>query len=239
MKSFIKIATFALASVAFYSQAALVETDWKNVGDKQATLDTQTGIEWLDLSLTAKVPLATLLTRMQSGDLVGWRFATESEVGTLNIHYDPSLHSTDLPYLSSTNGVTNAKMDPWRSLFGQTHSTERASIGVYQKDDGQWGMVGAYRPGLLRWYTAGFESNATLMTTNVNTWAGYFLVSDGGVTLSSINDPMINVNNPNAPVNNQPVTPTPTDVSAPWAPATATLSLLALLAVRRANKSRG
>lgn len=236
MNSFVKIAAIVISALTMQANAALVETDWKNSGDKQATLDTATGIEWLDLSLTAKVPLATLLTRMQSGDLVGWRFATESEVGTLNMHYDPSLHSTSLSYLSSTNGLTNAKMDPWRALFGQTHSIEKASIGVYQKDNGQWGMVGAYRPGLLRWYTAGFESSATLMATNVNTWAGYFLVSDGGTTLSSINDPAININNPNAPINtNPPVTP-PTDVGAPLAPITMSMALMGILAIRRHRK---
>ena len=42
--------------------------------------------------------------------------------------------------------------------------------------------------------------------------SGAFLVSDGGTTLSSINNPALNGNNPNAPVNNQPVT----DVPAPF-----------------------
>jgi hypothetical protein len=42
----------ALLLSATSTQAALVETDWTNTGDALATLDTDTGIEWLDLTQT-------------------------------------------------------------------------------------------------------------------------------------------------------------------------------------------
>lgn len=57
--------------------------------------------------------------------------------------------------------------------------------------------------------------------------AGVYLVSDGGTTLSSINDPSININNPKAPINMA-------DVSAPVGLATAGVLMLMLGARRRA-----
>lgn len=227
-------------TVSMSAQAALIATDWKLAGDAQATLDTQTGLEWLDLSLTAKVPLSELKTRLASGDLKGWRFPTEAEVVNLHLNYDPSLYSTSKAYLTSADGLTNADMDPWRALFGKTHSLENASMGVFQKTNGTWGAFGAYRPGLLRWYTMGYVASLSL----VDTWAGYFLVSDGGLTMSSLNDPMLNVNNPNAPVNNQTEpTPGPTPdpapavVSAPVTPAVVLAFGFLCVLVRRMRKN--
>lgn len=233
MKSFLVKTVLILATLSMSAHAALIETDWKSSGDKQATLDTDTGIEWLDLAYTAKIPLDSLMYRMQGGDLTGWRFATEAEVGALIIHYNPAFYGTSISYYTAASGVTNAKLDPWRSLLGQTHDTERASMGVYQRDNGKWGMIGAYRAGLPRFYTMGYESTETLMISNVNSWAGYFLVSDGGVTLSSQNDPTLNLNNPNAPINN--VAPPAEAVSTPFLPLA--LALLGLPALRRRKQN--
>lgn len=51
----------------------------------------------------------------------------------------------------------------------------------------------------------------TWTADSVSSSYGVFLVSDGGVTLSSQQNPELNINNPNAPVNNQP----PSDLSTP------------------------
>lgn len=47
------LALAGLFSVSFCAQAELIPTDWRVANDKQATLDTTTGLEWLDLTLTA------------------------------------------------------------------------------------------------------------------------------------------------------------------------------------------
>jgi hypothetical protein len=47
-----KITLIALLISATSAHAELVATDWKNTGDGLATLDTATGIEWLDLTQT-------------------------------------------------------------------------------------------------------------------------------------------------------------------------------------------
>ncbi|BCV27700.1 hypothetical protein [Shewanella algae] len=48
------LSAFILATglISAQANAAFVETDWKAQGDGLATLDTDTGIEWLDVSET-------------------------------------------------------------------------------------------------------------------------------------------------------------------------------------------
>lgn len=196
--SFISALVLTFSAFSMQVNASLIPTDWKNAGDALATLDTDTGLEWLDLSLTARDSLETLASRLSS-DLAGWRMATQSEVDRLHLNYDSTLYSTKVEYI----GTTNTKMNPWRSLFGITGSGS-ASMGVYQRDDGQWGVVGAYRTGLPRWLTMGGSMNLSEMQYSINVWSGYFLVSDGGTTLSSQLNPTLNANNPNAPVNQSP-----------------------------------
>lgn len=183
--------------ISHHVNAALISTDWKVLGDAQATLDTETGIEWLDLSLTSKLSFNALLERLQT-DLLGWKFATQDQVAQLHLNYAPNLYSETASYV----GAKNAQMAPWRNLFGFTGGD--ASMGVFSKDNGTWGIVGAYRSGLPRWYTMGGSMGPDDMQALVNIWAGYFLVSDGGLTLSSISDPTLNANNPNSPINQAP-----------------------------------
>lgn len=203
-KSTIRALVLTVGAITMQANAALIPTNWKNAGDGLATLDTETGLEWLDLSLTAKNSLETLANRLTS-DLAGWRMATQTEVNQLHLSYSTDLYSTTTKYF----GTTNSQLNPWRSLFGVTGS-ENASQGVYLRDDGNWGAIGAYRSGLPRWSTMGYSMTLAEMKYSINVWSGYFLVSDGGTTLSSQIDPTLNINNPNAPINQSSP---PSDVS--------------------------
>lgn len=196
--SFISALVLTLSALSMQVNASLIPTDWKNAGDALATLDTETGLEWLDLSLTAKNSLETLANRLTS-DLAGWRMATQTEVNQLHLSYSTDLYSTTTKYFNTTN----SQLNPWRSLFGVTGS-ENASQGVYLRDNGNWGAIGAYRSGLPRWSTMGYSMTLAEMKYSINVWSGYFLVSDGGTTLSSQLNPTLNANNPNAPVNQSP-----------------------------------
>ena len=74
----------ALVALSFASHAELVSTDWKTAGDELATLDTETGIEWMDLSETDGLSINTVLSMTSAGGkFEGWRLPTEDEVLTL------------------------------------------------------------------------------------------------------------------------------------------------------------
>lgn len=114
-------------------------------------------------------------------------------------------------YLSTGDDTDmKAKATEFISMFDATTYLSRGdykqSYGVTLGDDGY-----AYRAGVGRYLStyaaAPWEVNLlSLEETNdvpnyEATNSGFFLVSDGGVTLSSQLDPMLNINNPNAPVN--------------------------------------
>lgn len=218
----------ALSSIAFSANAAFVSTDWQVAGDKKATLDTETGLEWLDLTQTdgkSYVEVSALL----STTLSGWRFPTPSEVHQMMASffsvltgYEDSVYNVKKSTPQGSGEHANGPL--FRSLFGHTYTYYQsgndwsyASYGLFKNDDGTIVMSGEHRRNywngsyysIYHNYDLNAASNVTDVTRYVN--GGYFLVSDGGVTLSSINDPQLNVNNPKSPVNQQPVN----DVASP------------------------
>lgn len=61
--------------------AALIETDWTNTGDTLLTLDTSTGLEWLDVPVSTSRSFLNISTEFgPGGDFEGFRHATTSEV---------------------------------------------------------------------------------------------------------------------------------------------------------------
>lgn len=76
------IAGLALFGACSLSQAALIEADLNAVGDKLLTVDTSTGLEWLDVTATVGLNYfpaeATAYVTVQ-----GFRHATQSEVSGL------------------------------------------------------------------------------------------------------------------------------------------------------------
>jgi MYXO-CTERM domain-containing protein len=208
------------------AQAAFVESDWQNAGDALATLDTETGIEWLDLSVTNSQTLSDVEPILNS-TYAGWRLPTTSEVHNLYLSFFPTADQT-------FSGRQNAQYGPsvtWISLLGaHNDGSHKRSVGYYYRDDGSKNLVGTTILGpqynsAQSWLdpiNSGYKVNEN--SSNVQ-YHGTFLVSDGGTTLSSRNDPSMNTNNAAAPIN---------DVSAP-----ALLGLMGLglfgFAVRRRN----
>jgi hypothetical protein len=94
-----------IAVLSFSANADFIERDWRNSGDKLITLDTVSGLEWLDLSYTANpiIPntLANVYRRTKSTvelgyeflnyDLTEWRVASQEEVKVLLSHAFPTL----------------------------------------------------------------------------------------------------------------------------------------------------
>lgn len=200
------------------AQADFIHTDWKVAGDKKASLDEQTGKEWLKLTHTNTLSLGYVSTLLET-TYKGWRLPTAAEVSVMfrNLmgapHGDPDKATAGNVYRSVSSDLAARAVE----FMGSTYSNSYA-YGWYEPDNG-----GAHVSGGGLW-AGSFYSNWDYSTSQRQTGrssTGVYLVSDGGTTLSSINNPNLNINNPDAPVNN-PVA----DVSAPAGIAVAGLGLL-------------
>jgi hypothetical protein len=199
------VSTLALASMS--ASAQLISTDWKSTGDKLATLDESTGIEWLDLTQTDGMSIDTA-EGLLSSRFEGWRLPTRSEVTQLMVNAFPSEASRvqGAGGWGVTNTTTDNEADNFRLLFGTTHvnSVNDYTIGLFKNDPG--GDYSVLLSGLndrrdsdnVALYS---NRNLTNDTSYSHDVYGVYLVSDGGTTQSSLNDPSLNANNANAPSN--------------------------------------
>lgn len=254
LKKAIIALSFAVSAMSVMpAHAAFVATDWIVADDGLATLDTDTGLEWLDLTLTDNKSYSEV-TALLSTTLSGWRFPTASEVHAMM----SSFFSVVSTYDDATYNVkTNTKQGSgehangplFRALFGHTYSYyqsgndwSRASYGLFKDDSGNIVMSGEHRRNYWNGsYYSIYHNYDVGVTTDIAKYAngGYFLVSDGGLTLSSVANPELNINNPNSPINQSPQTPEEpvTNVSAPHAMGLFGLCLLALGLSSRRRKA--
>jgi hypothetical protein len=185
LKKTLLLGTIALASMA--SQAELMETDWKNIGDGNATLDTETGLEWLDLTETTPMYYDLVVEQLDT-TFSGWRLPTETEIKELYAHafsnYDPQSSATSI-------AATTTDKENWDSLFSDDIVK---GMAIYLSDNGTLRQTGMWSGTL---YTTLYGS--TVSGGYGHSQYGTFLVSDGGTTLSSLANPSLNANNPNAP----------------------------------------
>ena len=79
------IALFVFAFVlSSNSNAALIDIDWQSANDKHIIRDTDTGLDWLDLSVTAAISHDDVVANLTSGgQFHEFRLANQSEVLTL------------------------------------------------------------------------------------------------------------------------------------------------------------
>lgn len=201
--------------ISAQANAAFVSTDWKSQGDAKATLDTETGIEWLDLNLTTGKSIIDVKQLIkEGGSLFGWRLPTTNEVESLMLRFFPEWNltpgETSGIERATTNGYTMPEGLNFSNLFSLSvqlnfaDSFAQWSMGMYSDNDGNTYSAG--------WFRQHFYANSNVRNSVGIHYPrsgesyrdrayGVFLVSDGGTTLSSINNPMLNVKNPNAPVN--------------------------------------
>lgn len=221
-------AVFAI-SMSLPASAAFVYTDWKNTGDKAAILDSNTGIEWLRLDHVNKKSMAQILSEL-STVYAGWRLPTNDEVTALmtGIYGGANMEFTNT---TSRSGTYRNGANAFINMMSNGYKTTAHHVGLYYDENGVVRLAGAYaNEGGAYTISYGLSYGATLNENSVLSHyrAGVFLVSDGGTTLSSINDPFLNVNNPNAPINSE----APADVSASSLAGIGVLSL-GLMMIRR------
>ena len=217
MKSLKKIALISALTLSSISvQAELISTDWLVDGDAKATLNTETGIEWLKLDNTDGKSIADIQSELDT-TYQGWRLPNEAEVltymntafyqlGELS-DYENKSELGFTQYSSMVSSIKNTVgMTDYRTIYqGGGTRPQHKSYGMYLDQEGNVLLSGAEAN--MSGYTGQTKiivktgNGAGNDTTNASIYYGVFLVSDGGTTLSSINDPSLNLANPNAPVN--------------------------------------
>jgi hypothetical protein len=183
------------------AQADLVESDWQNSGDALATLDTETGIEWLDLTQTDGMSINQAENLLNS-TFSGWRLPTRTEVTEMMVNAFPG-QAAFVQGPGSFSGTTfDDEADSFRGLFGHTNtdSTFDYTFGLFKNDDGQTrnvitSGVQDRRSDDAAWLYSNYNLSDDYSYSHIN--FGVYLVSDGGTTLSSQLDPSMNSNNAN------------------------------------------
>jgi len=157
-----------------YEPGLLIETDYLVIGDKKSTLDTTTGLEWLDLTESRDISINAALLLYPE-----WRIPTKDEVITLLKSIMPNTVATG-------REDNNAAIGPFVNKIGNLAS----SYGWYLREVGVVSMAGIYYYGGESGYlfTSNGSQNMDYSQVGTNVW----LVSDGGVTLTSIETPAIN-----------------------------------------------
>ena len=101
-----KIASVCALSVitSFFScqsKAALIDLDWNTINDSALLQDTSTGLQWLDLSVTANQSYNDVQAQLQQGGTYdGFRYATRDEV----LHLWAEANITDTSFTWVING---------------------------------------------------------------------------------------------------------------------------------------
>jgi hypothetical protein len=210
LKSILVAATLLLSITS--TQAALVESDWKNTGDTLATLDTETGIEWLDLTQTNGYTVAQIVSDLDS-TYEGWRLPTQTEVYDLFSRYLPAPSALENGHITSNKSVVAAEVAEFHAFLGDSNfgvdpsDETRRTFGGYYLNNGTLSISGANLYSDDRVFFIGQYDSRTY--NSIERGEGFFikyfatyLVSDGGTTLSSQQDPSSNANNVAAPINN-------------------------------------
>lgn len=214
--------TAAILSVAMLSFSAHVSAeiftsqsgdefrtvDVANEGDELAVLHYDTGLEWLNVRETWGMSMEYVNNTLQ-GDLQGWRLPTNEEVDVLISSFFSGWNYSSTTYATIRDHWSYHPVDEFGRMFGNGVTSATYTTGKYYDENGSVRIAGGYVNGSN--YSAIYGPNSTYSYAATDSRYGAFLVSDGGVTMSSINDPSLNINNANAPVNS---------VSAPMAAVT-------------------
>lgn len=177
MSRFTKIALFSVALVTAQAQAELVASDWLVAGDQRATLDTASGLEWLDLNETFGLSFNEVQSQLDS-TFAGWRLPTAAEVDALMTGQFGPLATG--PNVSA--GWQSSAIQQWQSLMGETGF---AFNGLHLDHGNRLIYSGVDPRGIAGGDIMYFDNRWVLDFDTVYGASAVWLVSDGGLTLSS------------------------------------------------------
>lgn len=201
MKEITLALTIVLSTLSFSATADFSKTDWKTTGDNAAILDSVSGLEWLSFRHTDGKSIDYVMQNLDSV-YTGWRPPTTLELADmLNRVFPVTFTDGVTTVMSSMNGPEGKA---FAALFGDTkdYTTDAFSRGLILDagDVVRYAGVWYNKQAQYNNYSLSYLAGSYTQTFAHDNYA-VFLVSDGGTTLSSINDPTINVNNPMAPIN--------------------------------------
>lgn len=130
MKKLVTLTLVAAALGAASAHAELIEQDLDNPGDGFVTLDSDTGKQWLDLTLTTNMSIGQVSALLDS-QYAGWRLPAADEVRTLMRHAFPS-YTFAATGKTALHGVAEADVAAFGSYFGFTNGLQ--STGIYLND---------------------------------------------------------------------------------------------------------
>jgi hypothetical protein len=191
------------------SYAGLISSDVSNENDSLALLHEETGIEWMKMTETAGMSILDVEAMFES-TLDGWRLATRSEVNTF-VSYITGFDTIgiDTTTFGGYSGNTHPLTTSLIKAMGFLDST--SSRGLY-RDNGTVLMSGGYIKNSSNTLNYTYDDHGGYNDQFAAANHGVFIVSDGGRTLSSINNPERNINNSSAPINSVSV-PEPTTLA--------------------------
>lgn len=179
------LSTVALLSCfAFNANAELIDADYLSSNDNLVTFDTKSGLEWLDLTETLRMSVNEVESQLvEGGQFYGWRFPTKEEVYALidnNILNAPTTNYGSVGYVAlPTTEYSSIMFEKFGAYYGSYYKDKEANTSTF---------AGVYST-LKYSYKDRNTFAANQPVGYFGNYAGVYLVSDGGLTLSSIQDP--------------------------------------------------
>ncbi len=169
------------------AQAEFVYTDYLTEGDNLAVTDTSTELTWLNLTVTKGDSYSTTLASIESGELVGWRVATYSEVYAMFDNFFDTI-----PLESPTNalydwyyGASYTEIKSFNAFFGSAGASYQYVTAGLILDDGQLRNVGVQVYNGSKGIFYSFSSNNFLPYEQSHASASTWLVLDTAADLST------------------------------------------------------
>tara|TARA_Y100001956_G_scaffold23660_1_gene23399 strand:- start:2022 stop:2663 length:642 start_codon:yes stop_codon:yes gene_type:complete len=138
MKGILSIVV-AGALFAGSANAELMEFDLESEGDGLVTLDTNSGLMWLDLTVTGGKSISQVKGMLANGELEGWRLPTAQDVYDLALSTFSALDDTSGTYLYLPTAAEDVEQF---SLMGQNSGAY--TYGQYEIDGEGTYLLGAF-----------------------------------------------------------------------------------------------
>lgn len=181
------VAIVSLMFLSMTADAAFQKTDWSNVGDELVTIDTSTGVEWLNLAATDNKSIeqvrAELLTTYS-----GWRLPTNDEVSALMYGIYRDVMSLEFSFYDarSNTALFWEGANSFAKLMSDGTTSVSYHLGLYFDEDGVIRDAGAYlNEGGAYTATHGLENTSIYSESTAIALSGV-----GGVFLVRGSDPV-------------------------------------------------
>ncbi len=177
----------SLVVVSFNTPAALVSVDYNYADDNYITRDTETGLDWLDLTWTRNRTFTYVTSQLDIGGTYSdWRVANSTETDMLFTNLGMPLGSSSasgytpelLNYISLFGNLAPNSYAPYRSYGYIDQSFSSTSLsGAPTQVQMYVGARGDSNPLTTRYFTHN-PGNSGASQPYATTWLGTFLVRD-------------------------------------------------------------